>query len=44
MRQEASRSVRFFKKVAGKLASYVRNHRRFNDKEEIVDIFEQAEK
>ena len=43
MRQEASRSVRFFKKVAGKLASYVRKHK-VRDLEEVEDIFEEAEK
>lgn len=44
MRLDASRSVRFFKKVAGKLASYVRHHKKLGDKEEIEDIFEDAEK
>jgi len=44
MKLDASRSVRFFKKVASKLANYVRHHRNLGDKEEIEDIFEDAEK
>ena len=44
MRLDASRSVRFFKKVASKLANYVKNHKKLGDREEIEDIFEDAEK
>lgn len=43
MRLDASRSVRFFKKVASKLASYVRKHK-VRDLEEIEKVFEDAEK
>ncbi len=43
MRLDASRSVRFFKKVAKKLAGYVRKHR-VRDLDEIENIFEDAQK